>query len=82
MQDIVDATRWMVAKGMADGKRVCICGASFGGYAALQATILAPDLFRCAVGYAGVYDLELMDKVGDIPETRLGRAGLRPRRRG
>jgi len=74
VQDIVDATRWMVAKGMADDKRVCIYGASFGGYAALQATILAPDLFRCAVGYAGVYDLALMDKVGDIPETRLGRA--------
>lgn len=74
VQDIVDATRWMVAKGMADGKHVCIYGGSFGGYAALQATILAPDLYRCAVGYAGVYDLALMDKVGDTQETRLGRS--------
>jgi len=77
VQDIVDATRWMVAKGLADPKRACIYGGSFGGYAALQATILAPDLFRCAVGYAGVYDLSLMEKVGDIPETRLGRGYVR-----
>src|SRR5262249_42008473 len=62
VMDIVDATRWLVGKGMADEKRVCIYGGSFGGYAALQATILAPDLFRCAVGYAGVYDLALMDR--------------------
>src|SRR5262249_28241961 len=77
MQDIVDATRWMVGKGLADAKRVCIYGASFGGYAALQASILAPDLFRCAVGYAGIYDLTMMDRVGDVPETRLGRGYVR-----
>jgi len=77
MQDIVDATRWMVGKGLADGKRVCIYGASFGGYAALQASIVAPDLFRCAVGYSGVYDLTMMDRVGDVPETRLGRGYVR-----
>jgi dipeptidyl aminopeptidase/acylaminoacyl peptidase len=73
IEDIADATRYAVRKGYADPKRICIYGASFGGYAALQSAIVAPDLFRCAVGYVGVYDLTLMEKLGDIPETRLGR---------
>src|SRR5260370_11815991 len=75
-EDIADATRYAVRKGYADPKRICIYGASFGGHAALQNAIVAPDLFRCAVGYAGVYDLTLMRKQGDVPETRLGRGYL------
>jgi dipeptidyl aminopeptidase/acylaminoacyl peptidase len=77
MQDIIDATRWVIRKGHADPKRVCIYGASFGGYAAMQASILAPDLFRCAVGYAGVYDLKLMSSSGDIPGSRSGKGYLK-----
>jgi dipeptidyl aminopeptidase/acylaminoacyl peptidase len=57
IEDLLDATRWAVTKGHVDGKRICTFGGSYGGYAAMQAAILAPDLFRCAVGYAGVYDL-------------------------
>lgn len=77
VQDIVDATRWAVGKGFADPKRICIHGASFGGYAALQGAILAPDLFRCAVGYAGIYDLSLLGEVDDIAESRIGRGYVR-----
>jgi dipeptidyl aminopeptidase/acylaminoacyl peptidase len=77
VQDIVDATRWAVGKGFADPKRICTYGASFGGYAAVQATILAPDLFRCAAAYSGVYDLSLMGEVDDISESRIGRAYVR-----
>jgi dipeptidyl aminopeptidase/acylaminoacyl peptidase len=77
VQDIVDATRWVVKKGFADEKRVCSFGASFGGYAAVQSAILAPDLFRCAVGYSGIYDLELLAGRGDIAERRVGRAWVR-----
>jgi dipeptidyl aminopeptidase/acylaminoacyl peptidase len=62
IDDIIDATRYAVRKGYGDPARTCIYGASFGGFAALQSAIRAPDLFRCAVGYAGVYDLSLMDK--------------------
>jgi dienelactone hydrolase len=65
IEDIVDATRYAINKGYGDGRRVCIYGASYGAYAALQSTIVAPELFRCAVGYAGIYDLTLMAKVGD-----------------
>jgi dipeptidyl aminopeptidase/acylaminoacyl peptidase len=73
VEDIVDATRHVVKKGQVDPKRICIYGASFGAYAAMQGAILAPDLFRCAIGYAGVYDLTRMDWSGDIGESRLGR---------
>ena len=77
MQDIIDATHWAISKGEADPKRLCIYGGSFGGYAAMQASIVEPDLFRCAVGYAGVYDLTLVGHDDDISETRLGRGVVR-----
>jgi len=35
-----------------------------------------PELYRCAIGYAGVYDLELMWESGDVPDSRRGRAYL------
>jgi dipeptidyl aminopeptidase/acylaminoacyl peptidase len=55
--DITDATRWLVDSGVADPKRVCIVGGSYGGYAALMGAIKTPDLYRCAVSFAGVTDL-------------------------
>lgn len=55
--DVTDATHWAIDQGIADPKRVCIYGASYGGYAALEGVVKEPDLYRCAVGYAGVYDL-------------------------
>ncbi len=72
-QDVVDATRFAIRKGFADPARICIYGASFGGYAAMQAAILAPDLFRCAVGYAGIYDLELLSRSDGFAISRQGR---------
>ncbi|MEZ0469594.1 alpha/beta hydrolase family protein [Luteimonas salinilitoris] len=55
--DVIDATRWAIGEGIADADRVCIYGASYGGYAALMGVAKEPDLYRCAVGYVGVYDL-------------------------
>jgi dipeptidyl aminopeptidase/acylaminoacyl peptidase len=77
VEDIIDATRFAVRKGFADPKRICIYGGSFGAYAALQGSILAPDLFRCAVGYAGIYDLALLSKIGDVRLARIGRGYVR-----
>ncbi len=65
VQDIIDATRYVIGKGLVDPRRVCIYGASFGAFAAMQSTILAPELFRCAVGYAGIYDLSLVPQRSD-----------------
>jgi len=71
--DLTDATRWAIEQKIATPDRVCIFGASYGGYAALMGAVREPGLYRCAVGYAGVYDLELMRSSGDIPKSRIGR---------
>jgi dipeptidyl aminopeptidase/acylaminoacyl peptidase len=55
--DLTDATHWLIDQGIADSKRICIYGASYGAYAALMGAIREPDLYACAIGYVGVYDL-------------------------
>lgn len=77
VQDVIDATRWAIGKGYADPRRICIYGASFGGYAALQGAALAPELFRCAVGYAGIYDLTRANDADFAETSRLGRGFVR-----
>ncbi len=57
--DLTDATQWAIAQGIADRGRICIYGASYGAYAALMGAVKEPDLYRCAVGYVGIYDLPL-----------------------
>ena len=76
MDDIADGARWAIDNKLADPARICTYGASFGGYAALMNTIRNPGLYKCAIGYVGVYDLQVMHKEGDITETRNGRAYL------
>jgi len=60
--DLTDATRWAIEQKIADAGRICIYGASYGGYAALMGAAREPDLYRCAAGYVGVYDLEMMHR--------------------
>jgi dipeptidyl aminopeptidase/acylaminoacyl peptidase len=55
--DLTDATRWAIAQGIANASRICIYGASYGGYAALMGAAKEPNLYKCAVGNVGVYDL-------------------------
>jgi len=74
--DLTDATRWAIEQKIAAPDRICIYGASYGGYAALMGVVREPDLYRCAIGYAGVYDLELMLESGDLPDSDRGRAYL------
>ncbi len=70
--DVTDATRWAIAQGIADPQRVCIFGGSYGGYAALEGAVKEPDLYKCTIGYAGIYDLRLMYTRGDIPQSIYG----------
>ena len=72
-QDIVDATRFVMDRGIAAKDRTCIYGASFGGYSALQAPVVAPGLYQCAVGLVGVYDLDLLYNDGDVRMRKAGR---------
>ncbi|HJP97100.1 MAG TPA: alpha/beta fold hydrolase [Rhodanobacteraceae bacterium] len=62
--DVTDATRWAIAQGIADPDRICIYGGSYGGYAALEGAVKVPGLYKCAIGYVGVYDLTLMYRGG------------------
>lgn len=75
-EDIIDATRWLISKYPVDGDKVCIMGASFGAYSAVQSAILAPDLYDCVVANAGVYDLGLLNTEGDIKDSLRGKAYL------
>lgn len=55
--DIDDGVRWLASQGVADPGRVCIMGASFGGYAAMWAAVRNPELYRCAISFAGISDI-------------------------
>jgi dipeptidyl aminopeptidase/acylaminoacyl peptidase len=56
--DLTDAVKWAIDQGIADPKRVCIYGASYGGYAALAGAVFTPDLYCCAINYVGVSDMD------------------------
>ncbi len=70
--DIIKGTKWAVSQGRIDSDKICAMGGSFGGYSAIMSAILEPNLFKCVVTNAGVYDLELMRKKGDIPDLLWG----------
>jgi dipeptidyl aminopeptidase/acylaminoacyl peptidase len=55
--DLEDAVQYLVDQKIADPKKVCIVGASYGGYAALMGATKTPDLFQCAISFAGMSDL-------------------------
>ena len=74
--DIVDAARAAIDRFGLNGEKVGIMGGSFGGYSALQASIVEPDLFKAAVGVVGIYDLPLMYGAGDIRGRFSGRRYL------
>jgi acylaminoacyl-peptidase len=75
--DLTDAVRWAIESGTADADRICIMGGSYGAYAALTGAFREPDLFRCAIGNAGVYDLELMFDAGDVKTRMSGMSYLK-----
>jgi len=92
--DLLDAVRWAVARGIADEARVGFYGASYGGYAALTAATRTPEVFACIVDVFGIANLLTFmtaippywqawfavwkNRLGD-PDTEAGRAWLRER---
>jgi dipeptidyl aminopeptidase/acylaminoacyl peptidase len=75
--DKSDGVRHLVAQGLVDPKRVCIVGASYGGYAALAGVALESGVYRCAVSIAGVSDLARMLSWQDYAQGRGDRRGQR-----
>ena len=73
-EDHEDAAKWAVSQGFADPARMCISGASYGGYATLQALAKTPDLFKCGVAGLSVSDFELILKstAGDTAYNTAG----------
>ncbi len=58
--DVADALAWAVGEGWVDKSRVCIAGASYGGYATLMGLMKHPDSYRCGVAWVAVTDPRLM----------------------
>ncbi len=73
IDDMTDAVQWTVEQGIADADRVCVYGASYGGYAALQSVVREPDRYRCSIGYVGLYSMDLWMKDSDVADTESGR---------
>ena len=57
--DLTDGVNELVQRGISNPDRICILGASYGGYAALMGAVRTPELFQCAASFAGVTDLRL-----------------------
>lgn len=55
--DVDDGVDWLAARGVVDAGRVCIMGASYGGYAAMWAATNPSSRYRCAVTFAGISDV-------------------------
>jgi dipeptidyl aminopeptidase/acylaminoacyl peptidase len=60
--DVLDGLKWLVDQKIADPKRVCIMGGSYGGYVAMFAAAKTPELFKCAISHAGISDMKAMLK--------------------
>lgn len=58
--DLEDAVKYLIKAKIADANKIGIVGASYGGYAALMGATKTPDLFKCAVSFAGMSDLAKM----------------------
>ena len=71
--DISDGVQWAIDQGIADKNHVCIYGASYGGYATMAGITLTPELYRCAVNYVGIWDLEMLYKQDGRWDDQMGR---------
>ena len=92
--DVLDAGHWLIGQGIADPAKICVVGWSYGGYAALQAAVVEPSLFKAVVAIAPVTDLaelkaehrhwsnyELISReIGEGPHIREGSPSMNAQR--
>lgn len=69
LDDHEDAAKWAIEQGFADPERICISGASYGGYATLMSLARFPATFKCGVAGLIVSDMKMLvtSPAGDIP---------------
>lgn len=58
--DITDGVEELVKQGIVDRNRVCIIGASYGGYATMYGLVKNPDLYKCGINWVGVTDVKML----------------------
>jgi len=80
--DIEDGAKQLIADGITDKNKICIVGASYGGYAALMGVVKTPDFYQCAISIAGVssvYDFvrdhRYMFRSYNVVEEQIGKLG-------
>ncbi len=71
-----DGARWLVAQRVADPQRIAMFGYSYGGYAAIAASVRPNGLYQCAISGAGLADLQLIRR--ESHDNRFGREFQRP----
>lgn len=76
--DVADGVKALIDRGIVDKDRVCIAGASYGGYATVMGLIRHPELYKCGVNWVGVTDIDLMYTVGwsDTADSEWARYGM------
>jgi dipeptidyl aminopeptidase/acylaminoacyl peptidase len=78
--DITAGVHWLIDQKIADPARICIVGASYGGYAALWGLEKTPELYKCGVSTAGVVDIQRLLKAdSDSNESAVAREAMHSR---
>ena len=62
--DLSDGVNSLVKQGVVDPKKICIMGASYGGYAAMMGLVRDPDQYQCGVNLFGVTNLNYLYSEG------------------
>ena len=75
-RDIEASLDAVLALNIVDAEKVCIFGASYGGYSALISAIQSPERYKCAASYAGVTDMPLMFHAFRVNRSNLIRSFL------
>lgn len=57
LEDINDGTKWMIEQGYSDPDKICIYGNNYGGYAAIQTTIINDQLYKCSAAFSPITDI-------------------------
>ena len=58
-EDIYQSLKYVLSRFSIDENKVCSYGISYGGYSTAMLLAKHPDVFKCGVSFAGVFDLNL-----------------------